>query len=248
MKKLGSLLLSVLRNMLVLAGGFLALYFGSVLVVTVLLLWMDPPVTGLMILRSWEGVKVQPSIPLPYGRIPSFARRGIVYLEDHEFWTHYGIVWGAVREAWEANERAGRVERGGSTITQQLARNLFLFPDRMYLRKGLEAGTALILETVLPKQRILELYLNHIEWGPGVFGIEAGARYQFGTGVHNLDLDQISRLEAIITNPVAYSVRTLSRNRGMEARYEDLSAWGQPPPSPSPAPDQNAEPSPSPAP
>jgi monofunctional biosynthetic peptidoglycan transglycosylase len=155
-------------------------------------------------------------------------------------------VWGAVREAWQANEKAGRVERGGSTITQQLARNLFLFPDRMYLRKALEAGTAVILETVLPKQRILELYLNHIEWGPGIFGIEAGSRYQFGTGVRNLDLDQIARLEAIVTNPVAYSVRNLSRNRGMLARYADLAAWGMPPPpTPSPpAPSVSPEPAP----
>ncbi len=241
MKKPPPFFVSFLRNLAALAFGTLTVYFGTVLLVTVLLTWVDPPVTGLMILRSWEGVSVQPARPLPYARIPSLARRGIVYLEDHAFWTHYGIVWGAVREAWEANERAGRVERGGSTITQQLARNLFLFPDKMYLRKALEAGTALILETVLSKQRILELYLNHIEWGPGVFGIEAGARYQFGTGVRNLDAEQIARLEAIITNPVAFSVRTLSHNRGMEARYEDLVAWGQPAPAATPSPSPTPE-------
>src|SRR6185369_5627276 len=116
-------------------------------------------------------------------------------------------------------------ERGGSTITQQLARNLFLWPDRMYLRKLLEAGTALILETFLTKERILQLYLNHIEWGPGIFGLEAGARYQFGTGVRNLDVEQISRLEAIITNPVKYSVKTYDHNRGMTARYDALMEW-----------------------
>jgi monofunctional biosynthetic peptidoglycan transglycosylase len=246
MKNRASFILMFFRNLAVLAGSVVVVYFATVAIVTVLLIWIDPPVTGLMILRSWEGVKVQPAKPLPYNRIPSLARRGIVYLEDHEFWTHSGIVWGAVREAWEANERAGRVERGGSTITQQLARNLFLFPDRMYLRKALEAGTALILETVLSKQRILELYLNHIEWGPGIFGIDAGSRYQFGTGVRNLDADEIARLEAIITNPVAFSVRTLSHNRGMEARYEDLSAWAQPSPSPSPLTLPSAEPSPAP--
>lgn len=237
MKNFGSFVLVFLRNLALLTASLLVVYFGAVTLLSVLLIWIDPPVTGLMILRSWEGVKVQPARPLPYARIPSFARRGIIYLEDHAFWTHSGIVWGAVREAWEANEKAGRVERGGSTITQQLARNLFLFPDRMYSRKALEAGTALILETVLSKQRILELYLNHIEWGPGVFGIEAGARYQFGTGVRNLDADQIARLEAIITNPVAFSVKTLWRNRGMEARYEDLAATIEPPaPSPTPEP------------
>jgi monofunctional biosynthetic peptidoglycan transglycosylase len=213
------------RNLVFLTLAFLFVYFGTVTVVTLVLARVDPPVTNLMVLRALQGVKVKPALPLAYGRIPRFAREGILYLEDHNFWTHHGIVWEAVQEAWEANQKAGRLERGGSTITQQLARNLFLFPDRMVLRKGLEAGTALVLETFLTKQRILELYLNHIEWGPGVFGIEAGARYQFGTGVRNLNQEQLSRLLAIVTNPVAFSVKTYARNRGMAARYDALMAW-----------------------
>ena len=225
MKVRGSFLKAFLRNLFRLVGGLLIVYFGSVVVLTLVYRWIDPPVTALMILRKLEGVKVMPSRPLPYEKMPNYAKKAIVYLEDHEFWTHHGVVLGAIREAWEANEKAGKVERGGSTITQQLARNLFLFPDRMYLRKALEAGTALILEALLNKQRILELYLNHIEWGPGIFGIEAGSRYQFGTDVRNLDLEQLSRLEAIITNPVRYNVRTLSGNRGMEARYQALLDW-----------------------
>ncbi len=214
-----------LKNLLGIALGLLAIYFGSVIVLTLVYRWVDPPVTALMLLRKFEGVKVAPAHPLPYEKIPNFAKKAVVYLEDHEFWTHHGVIFGAIREAWEANQRAGKVERGGSTITQQLARNLFLIPERLYLRKALEAATALILELLLTKQRILELYLNHIEWGPGVFGIEAGARYQFGTGVRNLDVDQLSRLEVIITNPITYNVKTFSRNRGMEARYEALSDW-----------------------
>jgi len=214
-----------LKNLGLLTLCLLALYFGTVTVLTLIYAHIDPPVTALMLWRSLEGVKVRPSSPVPYAKIPLFAKKAIVYLEDHEFWTHHGVVPGAVRDAWEANEKAGRVERGGSTITQQLARNLFLWPDRMYLRKVLEAGTALILEAFLTKERILELYLNHIEWGPGIFGVEAGARYQFGTGVRNLNLEQLSRLEAIITNPVKYSVKTYYHNRGMAARYEALMEW-----------------------
>jgi monofunctional biosynthetic peptidoglycan transglycosylase len=214
-----------LKNLALLTVGLLAVYFGSVTVLTLLYSRIDPPVTALMVWRSLEGVKVKPAVPLAYAKIPGFAKKAIVYLEDHDFWNHHGLVPGAIREAWEANVKAGRLERGGSTITQQLARNLFLWPDRMYLRKALEAGTALILETFLTKERILELYLNHIEWGPGVFGIEAGARYQFGTGVRNLNVEQLSRLEAIITNPVKYSVTTLEHNRGMTARYYALMEW-----------------------
>jgi len=214
-----------LKNLVLLTLGALTLYFGTVTVLTLIYAHIDPPVTALMVWRSLEGVKVKPAVPLAYAKIPSFAKKAIVYLEDHDFWSHHGVELGAIREAWQANEKAGRVERGGSTITQQLARNLFLWPDRMYLRKALEAGTALILETLLTKERILELYLNHIEWGPGVFGIEAGSRYQFGTGVRNLDVEQLSRLEAIITNPVKYSVKTLEHNRGMTARYYALMGW-----------------------
>ena len=225
MKVRGSFLVSFLKNVIALALGLFVIYFASVVVLTLIYRWVDPPVTALMVLRRIEGVKVLPARPLAYEKIPNYAKKAIVFLEDHEFWTHHGILLGAIREAWEANRRAGRLERGGSTITQQLARNLFLVPNRMYLRKALEAGTAVLLELLLTKQRILELYLNHIEWGPGIFGIEAGARYQFGTGARNLDAEQISRLEAIITNPVTYNVKTFSRNRGMEARYEALADW-----------------------
>jgi monofunctional biosynthetic peptidoglycan transglycosylase len=214
-----------LKNLAVLAGGFLFLYFGTVTLLILVYSRIDPPVSTLMVLRSLQGVKVTPSMPVTLAKIPSFAKRAVVYLEDHEFWTHHGIVWGAIREAWEANQKSGKLERGGSTITQQLARTLFLFPDRMYLRKGLEAGTALLMEVLLSKDRILELYLNNIEWGPGVFGIEAGSRYHFGTGIRKLDNEQISRLEAIITNPVAFNVKTFERNRGMAARYEALVDW-----------------------
>ena len=222
MKFRGSFLAAFLKNFVLIGGTLSVIYFGSVVLLTLIYSRIDPPVTSLMVLRTLQGEKVRPSRPLAFTRIPLAARNAIVYLEDHEFWTHHGIVWGAIREAWAANQRAGRLERGGSTITQQLARTLFLVPDRMYLRKILEAGAALILEVLLTKERILTLYLNQIEWGPGVFGIEAGSRYQFGVGVRSLDREQIARLVTIITNPLTYSVETYTRNRGMVARYEAL--------------------------
>lgn len=207
------------------AASALFLYFGSVTVLTLVYAHVDPPVSTLMVWRSLQGVEVKPTKPIALAKIPSFAKKAIVYLEDHAFWSHNGVVLGAIREAWEANQESGRVERGGSTITQQLARTLFLFPERMYLRKALEAGTALIMEALLSKERILELYLNNIEWGPGVFGIEAGSRHHYGTGIRNLNREQIARLEAIITNPVALSVKTYYKNRGMAARYRALMDW-----------------------
>ena len=219
------LALRALKILFLVMAGALSVYFGSVILLTLAYKQIDPPITALMVIRSLQGVTVTPARPLPLNKIPPFVKKGILYLEDHDFYTHHGVVWGAIREAWEANQKAGRIERGGSTITQQLARNLFLWPNKDYLRKGLEASTALLLEVILGKDRILELYLNHIEWGKGVFGIEAGARYQFGTGLRNLDQEQLARLLAIVTNPVAYSVKSFARNPGMAARYEALSAW-----------------------
>jgi monofunctional biosynthetic peptidoglycan transglycosylase len=213
-----------LRNLALLGAGALALYFGVVTVLILVYSQVDPPVSTLMVVRALGGTKVVPPKPLPYAKIPGVAKRGIVFLEDHDFWTHHGVVPEAIGDAYKANQRAGRVTHGGSTITQQLARTLFLFPERMYLRKALEAGTALWMEVLLSKERILELYLNNIEWGPGVFGIEAGARYQFGTGVRNLDKEQLARLEAIVTNPLVYTVKTYYKNGGMAARYEALMA------------------------
>lgn len=222
MKLRPQFLVEFLKNLALLAAGALAVYFGTVVVLTLVYTKVDPPVSTLMVVRALGGTKITPPKPLPYAKIPGFAKRGIVFLEDHEFWTHHGVVLEAIQDAYAANQRAGRVTHGGSTITQQLARTLFLFPERMYVRKALEAGTALILETLLPKERILELYLNNIEWGPGVFGIEAGAQYHFGTGVRNLTKEQLARLEAIVTNPLAFSVKTYYKNGGMAARYEAL--------------------------
>ncbi len=214
-----------LKNLGLFLLSLLVVYFGTVTVLTLIYIKVDPPLSTLMVWRAAQGVKITPPRPLPLVKIPSFAKKGIVYLEDHNFWTHHGIVLGAIREAWEANQRTGTTAYGGSTITQQLARTLFLFPEKLYTRKALEAGTALILELLLSKERILELYLNNIEWGPGVFGIEAGARHHFGTGVRNLTKEQIARLEAIVTNPVSFNVKTYVRNRGMTARYEALMNW-----------------------
>lgn len=197
-------------------------YFSSVAVVCLASRWVTPPVHTLMVYRYFQKTTVKPESYLSFKQIPFYSRQGILFLEDHNFWSHHGLVLGAIREAYEANQRAGYPAYGGSTITQQLARTLFLIPNKNYIRKYLEAGTALIMEACLPKERILELYLNSIEWGPGIFGIDAGARYHFGVGVRQLSEEQQARLLAIITNPLRYNVKNYYKNRGMEARYEAL--------------------------
>jgi len=137
--------------------------------------WWAPPTTSFM-LRS----EVQPVAYhwVPREQIPEALRRAVVAAEDQKFWTHWGFDFIAIAEALEHNEKSRR-KRGASTITQQTAKNLFLWPSRSWLRKGLEVSFTLLLEGLWPKERILEVYLNVAEFGPGVYGVEAAARRFF---------------------------------------------------------------------
>ncbi|MBI5058219.1 monofunctional biosynthetic peptidoglycan transglycosylase [candidate division KSB1 bacterium] len=138
--------------------------------------------------------------------IPKVVQLAVVAAEDDRFYAHSGFDWEAIRTALKHNEKNGKVKRGGSTITQQLAKNLFLSPSRSYLRKAREALITFNLELLLSKDRILELYLNVIEFGPGVFGIEEAAQYHYHVHARQLALDQACRLAAIIPSPRRYKV------------------------------------------
>ncbi|RPH96037.1 monofunctional biosynthetic peptidoglycan transglycosylase [candidate division KSB1 bacterium] len=143
---------------------------------------------------------------LPIASIPRVMQKAVVAAEDDGFYSHHGFDWDAMKKAYELNEEKERIKRGGSTITQQLAKNLYLSPTRSYIRKGREAVITWLMELLLSKNRILELYLNCIEFGPGVFGIEEGARYHFGVSARQLTPDQACRLAAIIPSPLRYRV------------------------------------------
>jgi len=145
---------------------------------------------------------------VPYAKISTSLKRAVVASEDANFVDHDGVEWDAIRDAWEYNQRQeelGRSKRrGGSTITQQLAKNLFLSGSRTYLRKGEELVLTYMIEHVMPKQRILELYLNVAEWGTGVFGAEAAARHYYGTSAARLSAYQAAKLAAMLPNPRYY--------------------------------------------
>ena len=141
---------------------------------------------------------------VPYARISPNLKRAMVAAEDAKFTEHAGFDWDGIESAFEKNRRKGQVVAGGSTITQQLAKNLFLTPSRSYVRKAEEAVITVMLETMLPKRRILELYLNVIEWGTGVFGAEAAARRYFGVTAAQLSAEQAARLAAMAPNPRFY--------------------------------------------
>jgi len=190
---------------------------------SLVLLKVNPPFTALMV---WREVtvhqKARPVRFVPLRQIPRVARYMVVRLEDYRFYSHHGVDLGALREAWTINAAIGRTAVGGSTIPMQLARNLFLTPRKTYLRKYLEAVIALEMSAIVPKDRLLELYLNCIEWGKGIFGIGAASAYYYKTGVGGLGLDEMRRLATIITNPLRYDVQTFTRSPQMSQRYAYL--------------------------
>ena len=143
---------------------------------------------------------------MPLKDIPLTLRKAVIAAEDEKFYQHRGFDWDALKKAYTLNEKRNKIKRGGSTITQQLAKNLYLSPDRSYARKAREAVITAVMELLLSKERILELYLNCIEFGPGIFGVEEGARFHFGVSVKRLSLDQSCRLAAIIPSPLRYRV------------------------------------------
>ena len=173
--------------------------------------WRDHPV-GETTFMAWRMDELRAKNPkaqrkytwVAYDRISGNLKRAMVAAEDAKFVDHEGFDWDGIQLAMEKNQKKGRVVAGGSTITQQLAKNLFLSPSRSYLRKAEEAVITVMLETMLPKRRILEIYLNVIEWGSGVFGAEEASRLYFGATAAQLSAEQAARLAAMAPNPRFY--------------------------------------------
>jgi len=149
---------------------------------------------------------------VPYNRISEHLKRAVVAAEDAKFLDHEGFDWEAIQKAMLKNEQRGKVVAGASTISQQLAKNLFLSSSRSWLRKGEEAAITWMMERTLSKRRILELYLNVAEWGEGIFGAEAAARHHFGSSAAALTPGEAAWLAAILPSPRRYE-------RGRETPY-----------------------------
>ena len=176
--------------------------------------WVDPGETRFMEIRLAELRQKTPAAQLkqqwvPYERISPHLKRAIIAAEDAKFVDHEGFDWEGMQKALEKNQKKGRFVAGGSTISQQLAKNLFLTPNKTYFRKVEEALITLMLENLWSKRRIFEVYLNVIEWGNGVFGAEAAARHYYNLGASQLGPEQAARLAGMVPNPRFYD-----RNRG----------------------------------
>jgi monofunctional glycosyltransferase len=168
-----------------------------------------PGSTAFMSYRMGELHEKKPDAALrytwvPYEKISRNLKRALIASEDSKFVEHEGFDWDGIQLAIEKNRAKGKTVAGGSTITQQLAKNLFLSPEKSYLRKGQEAIITLMLENMLDKERILELYLNVIEWGNGIFGAEAAARRYYGVSAAQLSAEQAAKLAAMAPNPRFY--------------------------------------------
>jgi monofunctional biosynthetic peptidoglycan transglycosylase len=171
--------------------------------------WVNPGETRFMAIRLAELRQKTPDAKLkqqwvPYERISVHLKRAIIAAEDAKFVDHEGFDWEGIQKAMEKNQKKGRYAAGGSTISQQLAKNLFLTPSKTYFRKAEEAIITLMLENLWSKRRIFEVYLNVIEWGNGVFGAEAAARHYYNVSAAQLGPEQAARLAGMVPNPRLY--------------------------------------------
>lgn len=171
--------------------------------------WNNPGTTRFMEIRLGELQAKKPDAALKmqwldYERISIHLKRALIAAEDGKFVQHGGFDWEGIQVAMKKNERKGKAVAGGSTITQQLAKNLFLSPERSLLRKGEEAIITLMIEATWSKRRIFEVYINVIEWGNGIFGAEAAARYYYGISATQLGPEQAARLAAMVPSPRYY--------------------------------------------
>ncbi len=184
----------------------LCVFYGIAALAMLFLRFFDPPTTTVQMQRrveawlAWEPYDKR-SDHVPLQRISPALQHAVLAAEDGRFYQHHGLDWFEMQKVAKDSQRKGRITRGASTITQQLVKNLFLTTHASWVRKVLEIPLALLAEVILPKQRILELYLNVIEWGPGVYGAEAAARYHFGVDAANIGREQSARLAAILPSP-----------------------------------------------
>jgi monofunctional biosynthetic peptidoglycan transglycosylase len=208
----------------------------------------NPPKTSLMEYRyeEWQrkGKKYRiKQIWVPLSSISPYLIKAVLISEDDKFWSHEGFDYEAMKKAIEKDIKAGKFKFGGSTISQQLTKNLYLSPSKNPIRKLREAIITWKMEKVLRKKRILEIYLNVVEWGEGIFGIEAAARYYYGKSASELSPEEAARLAAVLPNPRKYSplgdsryvvnrsnlIYSIMVRRGIVVpEYEDVVQEGEP--------------------
>jgi monofunctional biosynthetic peptidoglycan transglycosylase len=189
---------------------FKSIFWSLVLSILLVLIykWAPVPITPLMLIRNVEQYQEGKEIKrqhqwVPIQEISRNIQLAVICSEDQTFLTHNGFDMKAIEEAYQHNKKGKRI-KGGSTISQQTAKNVFLWPERSWFRKGLETYFTFLIEKIWTKERIMEVYLNSIEMGDGIFGIEAASQYWFKKSAARLTLNEASAIAAILPNPRMY--------------------------------------------
>lgn len=194
------------------------LVLAIVVVLPVLLIGLfsvvPPPITPLMLIRQADGFDIDKDW-VSFSEISPHLPAAVIASEDNNFCQHGGFDWEQIEKAYQTYESGGRL-RGASTITQQTAKNLFLWPARSYVRKGIEAWLAVLIDLLWSKQRVLEVYLNIVEWSGGVYGAEAAAKYYFGKPAADLSQREAALLATVLPNPLN---RSASNPTGEQASH-----------------------------
>jgi len=196
-----------------------ALLWSLAVLILVAARWIDPPTTAVHMERRMQAwIHHRPYHEryefVPLSQISLDFQHAVIAAEDARFYQHHGFDWNAMEIAAEDDMNGGRI-RGGSTLTQQLVKNLFFGTGRSILRKGAEFTLVPVAELVLGKRRILELYLNVVEWGPGVYGAESACRFYYRTPARSIDREQGARLAAILPSPLKRRPERMNRYSGL---------------------------------
>jgi len=210
----------LIKKIFIFLMGFHLILFILILIASLYLKKHNPKITSLMFYRAhFCNYKNKPLNFMPLKKVPIDIRKMVVATEDYKFRHHWGIDIEAITRAYIINKKVGYRMYGGSTITQQLSRTLFLFPKKLLLRKYLEVFIAIEIDFFLTKDRILELYLNYAEWGRGIYGIKNAAKKYYHKKPKKLTIDESTRLITILANPVDYSPFDFNKKKFLTYRY-----------------------------
>ncbi len=207
-------------------------FFVLSIVSVIVYRWVPVPITPLMLIRDVEQLKNGKGVTMEHDWVPlkeisPKLQLAVVCSEDQNYLKHFGVDWEKKKKAMEENEKGKRV-RGGSTITQQTAKNVFLWQGRSYLRKGLELWFTLLIEVFWSKERIMEVYLNSIEMGNGIYGAEAASRHWFHKSAKKLSKDEAAAIAAILPNPLRYKANPASNYIVQRKAWikQQMNFWG----------------------
>lgn len=205
----------MVKKILKFVGKLILYFFGISIGLVVLFKFVPVPFTPLMFIRTFEQLTTNEKVVwkhdwIALDEISTSVQKAVIASEDGKFTTHNGFDVKAIEKAYKNNQKGKKV-KGGSTISQQTAKNVFLWPGRSYLRKGLEAYFTVLIEIVWGKERIMEVYLNSIEMGKGIYGIEAASQHWFNKSAKNLTKAEAAAIAAILPNPRVYKAKNSSR-------------------------------------